>query len=459
MKKGKQIFHNQKHLTLSDRIYIEQELNQHTPIYRIADALHKDPTTIAKETKKHIQTVRGHRNHGRCSSCKHQPDCRIRGSDKAVNCEKRRSCRNRCSYCHYVNVPDFCSMFVPLVCDRPSRSPYVCNGCKQHRQCRLDHPMYFAKYAQQEYEKLLSTSRQGINMTPEELEQLNDLISPLVQKGQPLSHIFAVHSDEIPVCRRTIYNYFDRNIFKAKNIDLPRRVRYKRRKKTKDSRLTHSKTPACRNKRTYKDFELFMKEHPDACIVEMDTVKGSRNAGKCLLTLLFRNCSFMLVILLARCNQESVIKAIDNLTELFGIRMFRRYFPVILTDNGSEFKNPWAIEKTADGRHRTYVFYCDPYESNQKARLEKNHEYIRYIIPKGRSMQKLTQEDVSLMASHINSTARDSLNGASPFDLAALLLDKRIPALTGQFKVSPDSVMLKPALIDHRHVSDKGGDR
>ena len=64
-------------------------------------------------------------------------------------------------------------------------------------------------------------------------------------------------------------------------------------------------------------------------------------------------------------------------------------------------------------------------------------------------MYKYTQEDINLMASHINSTARDSLNGATPFDLAELLIDKKIPILTGQFKVSPDDVMLKPALIEH----------
>ncbi len=45
-----------------------------------------------------------------------------------------------------------------------------------------------------------------------------------------------------------------------------------------------------------------------------------------------------------------------------------------LTDNGAEFKNPWDIEKDSEGRHRCYVFYCDPYASNQKGKLEKNHE-------------------------------------------------------------------------------------
>ena len=70
-------------------------------------------------------------------------------------------------------------------------------------------------------------------------------------------------------------------------------------------------------------------------------------------------------------------------------------------------------------------------------------------------MFKYTQEDVNLLASHINSTARDSLNGATPFELAELLLDKKIPALTGQHKVSPDNVLLKPALLEARHQNRK----
>ena len=87
-------------------------------------------------------------------------------------------------------------------------------------------------------ESLTGTTRVQTNIrepgtaeTPEELQELNDLISPLILKGQPLSHIFAVHSDEIPVCRRTLYNYLDQRVFQARNIDLPRRVRYKKRKK------------------------------------------------------------------------------------------------------------------------------------------------------------------------------------------------------------------------------------
>ena len=125
-------------------------------------------------------------------------------------------------------------------------------------------------------------------------------------------------------------------------------------------------------------------------------------------------------------------------------------------------KDPSTISKEVR-LHRTtpdpYKLNCDPYVSNQKAKLEKNHEYIRYVIPKGRSMNRYTQDDINLMASHINSTSRDGMNGASPFDLAELLLDKRIPLLVGQHRVSPDSVMLKPELIDKPSAKRRGKSR
>ena len=432
---------NGHHLTLSDRTYIEQELVQGSSFKCIADFLEKDPSTISKEVRLNRYTPLCHDIHyAKCSRCIHFDSCH-----KAA--EKYKSPSGCMTY---RNSPAWkCKDYDPHDCFFLTKPPYVCNACVQRYKCTKVKYQYSAIKAQRMYEQRLSESRKGINMTPEELQDLNDLISPLILKGQPLSHIFSVHKDEIPVTRRTLYNYLDQRIFQARNIDLPRRVRYKKRRKSPEHR-TRNIEQVYRSKRTYVDFVKYTKAFPDLEVVEMDTVKGGRNAGKCLLTLLFRRSSFMIVILLPSCTQSSVINAINNLCNSLGIRLFKKYFPIILTDNGSEFKNPWDIERSESGTLRTKVFYCDPYVSNQKARLEKNHEYIRYVIPKGRSMHKYTQEDISLMASHINSTSRDSLNGATPFELAELLIDKRIPILTGQFKVSPDNVLLKPALIEHR---------
>ena len=435
--------HNHKHLSLSDRSFIEQGLLQHFSFRYMAQMLDKDPSTISKEIRNNSYSKAPERHFRQCKGCIFYTDCRNRNV-----CGDTR-CKAVCRLCIYGHPTEHCPQYTTYehYCFIDKKPPYVCNGCPNSKLCTLEHRFYDAKRAQKKYEQKLSDSRSGINLTPEELQDLNDLISPLVLKGQPLSHIFAVHGDEIPVSRRTLYNYFDQRVFTARNIDLPRRVRYKKRKKHSEPRK-RNQHQVYRNKRTYVDFEKYTAAFPELGVVEMDTVKGNRSAGKCLLTLLFRSCSFMIIILLPDCTQKSVIAAINKLCDTIGIRTFKKYFPIILTDNGSEFKNPWDIEKNESGTQRTKVFYCDPYVSNQKARLEKNHEYIRYVIPKGRSMHRYTQDDINLLASHINSTARDSLNGVTPYDLAEMLLDKRIPLLTGQSRVAADHICLKPSLIE-----------
>ena len=179
----------------------------------------------------------------------------------------------------------------------------------------------------------------------------------------------------------------------------------------------------------------------------MDTVKGSKHSGVCLLTMLFRSSSLMLIFKLNRCRQADVLSVFDSLTKLLGLSIFRQTFPVILTDNGSEFKNVIRLENTIEGEPRTKIFFCDPMHSNQKGKLEKNHEYIRYIIPKGRSMQELTNDDVRLIMNHINNTIRDSLNGHSPYEVAQLLQNKEVLRKLGLTHVSPDKVNLTPALL------------
>ena len=443
MVKNENDAHDHRHLSFSDRCFIEQELLQRSSFRYIGSMLHKDPTTISKEIRRNSYSKAPTMIFVGCRECVYFKGCK----NKSV-CGKKR-CNSLCKLCSTGHPTAHCATFLPYdhYCFRRKKPPYVCNGCSDASLCTLEQRFYDARKAQKAYEQKLSDSRSGINMTPDDLEALNDLISPLVLKGQPLSHIFAVHGDEIPVTRRTLYNYFDQRVFSARNIDLPRRVRYKKRKKRSEPRKRDIQQ-IYRNKRTFVDFEKYTSAFPDLDVVEMDTVKGNRSSGKCLLTLLFRSSSFMIIILLPDCTQKSVIDAINKLCDTIGIRTFKKYFPIILTDNGPEFKDPWSIEKKDSGTYRTRVFYCDPYVSNQKARLEKNHEYIRYVIPKGKSMYRYSQDDINLMASHINSTARDSLNGATPYDLAALLLDKRILTLMGQFKVPADSVCLKPSLIN-----------
>lgn len=141
------------------------------------------------------------------------------------------------------------------------------------------------------------------------------------------------------------------------------------------------------------------------------------------------------------------MKVFNHLENALGTILFLKTFPVILTDNGSEFLNPNLLETGFDSFVRTSIYYCDPNASYQKGSLEKNHEYIRYLIPKGKSLDSYTQDDITRMINHINSTARNSLNGRTPFELASLLLDRFVLETLGLKRIEHDEVCLKPSLL------------
>ncbi|MEG0672310.1 IS30 family transposase, partial [Clostridium sp.] len=404
-----------KHLRIEDRLIIEYGLDQNYTLKEIADRLKKDPTTISKEIRRNRFSRINKKNENDLQSCENRRSC-----TKTNLCNSR--CGKSCKKCAFINCYRTCSDYSIKKCSKPNRYPYVCNGCSNIATCTNEKSYYKAKVADTKYKEILTSSREGLNITSDELEKLDKIISPLILKGQSIYHIFTNHKDEISCCERTLYSYFDKNAFTARNIDLPRKVKYKPRKKTT---LPVIKEFNYRISRNYDDFISFLEDNPNTSVVEMDTVYGTRS-GKVLLTLFFRNCSLMLAFLINSCSQIHVNEVIENLYDMLGPEIFKRSFPVILTDNGSEFKNPQAIEFDAKGNRRTKVFYCNPMASYQKPHIEKNHEYIRYITPKGVSLNNRTQEDITLMINHINSTTRASLNGNTPFKLAHMLLDNSL---------------------------------
>ena len=422
-----------KHLTLADRVTIEHCLLFRWRLVDIAAKLGKDPTTISKEVRRNrlLTTT--------CVSvsCEHKHGC-----DVTNLCSS--GCNRPCARCIERNCTRICGLYMPRQCIRHKKFPYVCNGCEKGI-CLYGHFRYSAKIADAKYRESLTSSREGIDISAREFQHLDQLISPLCKNGQSIYHIFINHQAEIGCSQRTIYNYFEKNLFSAKNIDLPRKVVYKKRKKVYKPSAPSTQKHAF--ERTYDDFLSFLEQTPETRVVEMDTVMGRREQGKAILTMFFRDSSFMLAFLMDSCTQECVRQIFESLYNRLGHDVFHDVFPVMLTDNGSEFKAPLDIETAPDGRQRTKVFYCHPMNSNQKSRLEKNHEYLRYIFPKGASLERYSQEDVTLAVNHINSTARASLNGSCPYQLARLLLDHSLFEKFGLFKIPADDVILKPLLL------------
>ena len=423
---------NQKHLTLEDRNYIEQALNQNMTFKEIGKFLSKDPTTIAKEIKKHRIRKEPSTFNGAINVCIHRFSCRRRNV-----CG--RNCKGICSkYCSRCN--SYCSDFEEDVCNSIKQAPYVCNSCNSKNACRLIKYYYRALPSYNQYKDTLSVSRQGINLSSEELCKLDNIVSPLIKQGQTISHIY--QNQKLKCSRSSLYNYIDQSLLSAKNIDLPRRVRYAKRK----SKRTPPKDTSIRKGRTYEDFEKYLIENPDTQVVEMDTVEGKKG-GKVLLTMLFRSSKLMLAFLLNDKTSNCVLKVFNWLEAIFGNELFEKTFQVILTDNGSEFSNPLSLEFNSKGIGRTRIFFCNPGASYQKGAIEKNHEFIRYIIPKGTCMDNLTQQDINLMINHINSLTRPSLNNATPYELAQILLDKEVLKKLNLKKVPTNEVQLNKNLL------------
>jgi IS30 family transposase len=189
-----------------------------------------------------------------------------------------------------------------------------------------------------------------------------------------------------------------------------------------------------------------MKNHPDAPIVQMDSVEGSKG-GKVLLTLFFLEAEMMLVFLRDTNDSRSVIDTFDRLYIELGPDVFMELFPLLLGDNGSEFSNPKAIEFDLQGNRRTHIFYCDPSSPFQKGAAENNHELIRRIIPKGTNLDSYCQADINLMMDHINSYGRKKLGDKSPYEVFAFIHGEVLLNKLGCRPIPHQEITLQPSLL------------
>lgn len=425
-----------KHLTDSERLQIEQWLRQHVSIKKIAGYLGKSTSTISREIRN--RSVSSDKS-APCripNRCKHRVDCAIRSL-----CRDKPNCTTICRSCKLCN--NLCTDFDEDSCPKLSAPPYVCNGCTNEHHCVLRKKYYIHRLAHKEYRETLVQARVGANLSEDELLELDEFVSPLIQKGQSIHHVIANNPDEFTISEKSVYRYVSGGLLKVRNIDMPRICRLKPRRAKP---LEHKVDSTCRIGRTYDDYKVYLQQHHDLSVVEMDSVIG-RIGGKVLLTLMFKSCDLMLAFIRDKNTSQSVIDVFNQLFRQFGAQTFRTMLPVLLTDNGSEFSNPTALELDGQGLHRTMVFYCDPRASYQKPNVELNHEFIRKILPQGSSFDHLTQDDINLMMSHINSYSRAKLNDRSPFEMFTFLYGKGILDKLGLRIIPANEIILKPLLL------------
>ena len=430
---------NQKHLTIEDRIYIQNELDKGTSFKDIARFLCKDPTTISKEVKARRASDWFHK--GTFLNAKNFCTKRFR-CKKTNACNKILLCGVKCASCPTCNQT--CPDFQKECCSKLDRAPYVCNGCsKKINHCTIAHKYtYNARFADRKYRECLKDSRSGIAMTRQELHKKDKIITPLIDQGQSPYQIVANHP-ELNLSVRSVYNYLDMGLLTARNVDLKRKVKFKPRKVHK-SQISDRRVF---NGRTYADFQQLHLES----FVEMDTVHSAVGSSKTLLTFFFTREKLFLAFLMNRNTEGSVRLVLDRLEKRFGTFDFLTLFEYILTDRGAEFGDPDSLETSVTGIQRTNIYYCDPMRSGQKGGIEQAHTMLRMILPKRTTFEFLTQWDVNLITSHINSTPRESLNGRTPYDVALEAFGTDALKAFQLRRIDPDKVILTPKLIRYNH--------
>ena len=398
---------NYCHLSYEDRRNIEDGLNENKSINQIAKELNRSHSTILREID------------------------RNKISSKA----KRWTINNKQENPNY-----------NYHCDKLDKSPYVCNGCKSRSGCRKNRHTYYARRADDMYKEIKTESRKGINLTSEEVYEINKVLTPLIKKGQTINHLYINHPELLDFSKPSFYNYINNGIFEFRAIDFPRIVKYKKRKNSNKRRTR--KEREIRIGRTHDDFIKYISDNPDINIVEMDTVEGIKDEPYCFLTLLWRKSKFMLIFKLENQTKEEVTRIFRYLQTMLVYEDYQKLFQVILTDNGHKFFDVENIECHFEtGEKITNLFFCDPHVSCQKGMIEKNHEFIRYILPKGTSFENINQDDCNLIMNNINSLCRDSLNGKSPYEAMLFLCDEYVLKTLDCEYIKPDDVILNDKLL------------
>ncbi|MHC1787610.1 MAG: transposase [Christensenellales bacterium] len=418
--------HNGQHLTLEQRRIIQTGIENRSNKVDIARTIGKDATTVSKEIRTH-RVLKPHNTFNNRCLCIHLKEC--------GKCQKK------------------CGRYAEPACGGRDRSPGACNHC-QSKACHLDKYYYDAQRAQDAYESISSSSRQGLNLTEERRLAIGAVIASLLKKGQSVYQIMISHGQEIGLSSRCLYNYIEMGVFKDFGVDnfslkevVNRRISHNKYKVRKE--------PAVYTYHKYEDYLAFCREAPQALTTEMDTVYNDV-AGPFIQTFFFEGTGFMLGFLHQEKTSVSMAATLDMLQDRLGNELFRNLFSLLLTDRGSEFEKVSLFEKNSrTGEIRLNIFFCDPMQSAQKPHVENNHNFVRDIIPNGFPLTYLEQADLDLMFSHINSTPRKSLNGKTPYEVFSFLFGSDVARILNIVPIERDKVTLKPCLLHHVYKARK----
>lgn len=417
---------NFKQLDVINRTKLQAFIESKYTASQIAKELNVSRQTVYREIKRNVQIIPPVQPWNLKPNCIHYSECFQGIRTKLRYCDPR------------------CSKYELSKCSNLDKFPFVCNTCKKQAHCGHARQFYRSDIAQDIFKEKQKETREGIRMLKSEFDKVDNIVYSGIKKGQSIEHITFTNPD-LGVSSSQIRQWINHGNMKTTRSNLRLANKYRTVKYEKRTAKFKGKNPKLEHR--YEDYLVYLQRNKGKLVCEVDTVVGKRDDRKVLLTIHIKKYHFQFAYLLDNKTSESVNNAFINLFNKVGKELFQKVFGIILTDNGHEFDKLRDIEIDEYGEVLTQIFYCHAYNSQEKGSCENNHRIVRYIKEKGVSLDSLTQDKVNLMFSHINSLARGSLSGFTPYEA----LKKDIPTLPPKLGISminPNEVTLNKSLLD-----------
>ncbi|MDT8337491.1 MAG: IS30 family transposase [Candidatus Izemoplasmatales bacterium] len=363
--------------------------------YNISTIMNIHPSTLYRLIKNNLEIKKNNFNqNSHFRDCIYLPEC-----------------RNLISKC-----PNQCDRYKKYLCYKLKSFPFVCDFCEAKTYCRKEHHYWNPDQVYRDRVDRLHNSRSHITLSKKQLSSFDCWLSPQIKQKKSIEVLHAMFPEMFPVSTSTVRRWINQSRLSARRIDLLRAVSFKVKKQYRYTRRKNA-NPLAKYGHTYNFFKDYMIIHPQASVMEFDTVHGIQSEKTKLLTIFHRSTHIQLGFLIPNLNPTSVNKVLSSLQSILSYS-FQILFQVILADNGIEFDN--LIDASIDnnsGELLSQVFYTRPYRSGDKGACERNHELFRYIVPKGHKLSDFNQKDINFIFSMINSYPRKSLNWKSPIDV------------------------------------------
>lgn len=388
-----------KHSLYADFLLLYKCIYYHYPIKKTCTLIGKNRTTIFRTLHNYVNVIKGspfHQN-SKHRLCLYLKDCiRKEGFD---------SC------------PIDCPNYKKYLCPTLLKWPYVCNGCEKINICKKEKHIFDPEYALGVIRTNEKESKHIPKIEKKKLEKFDGFISPLIKAGISIEAIYEKYPSEFPCSARTVRNWINDGYLSAKRVDLINAMARPYATKTYKYAPITTRNPLMKASRTYEDYLKYIKDHPGDNVVQLDTVHGKKGDKKSILTIYDVTSKLQLGILIENFTAKEVKEKVSNIRSLIGEEAYFKMFKVMLADNGPEFDELYNLEIDDEtGEKWSNVFFTRPYRSGDKGACERNHEFFRYIMSKGKSLSDLAQGDLDYYFSMINSYPRKSLEGKSPIE-------------------------------------------